>query len=139
MRNPWGTEDYKGDWCDSSSLWTDDLRRQAGSAVANDGEFFMTVADYRLHVSYTKINFNADNLSRAHHLTLGDAENNSTGTYFCKECTAHSYTLTSDTDQTVRVISHTWDARGTPNSCQAQFEKEGRYWKHYHYGWFNGG
>ena len=24
-RNPWGEEEYKGDWSDSSSLWTDDL------------------------------------------------------------------------------------------------------------------
>jgi hypothetical protein len=112
---------------------------QAGSTNKNDGEFFMTIEDYRSNVSYTKVNYNADNLSRAHHLTLDDAKNNSTGSIFCKECTAHSYTLKSETDQTVRVVGHTWDGRGTPNSCKAQYAKDGQYLKAYHYGWLNGG
>jgi hypothetical protein len=47
MRNPWGSETFKGDWSDKSSLWTDALREKAGSAIADDGEFFITVSDYR--------------------------------------------------------------------------------------------
>ena len=27
IRNPWGAEDYKGAYSDSSDKWTDDLRR----------------------------------------------------------------------------------------------------------------
>ena len=26
LRNPWGKENYKGDWADDSDKWTDDLR-----------------------------------------------------------------------------------------------------------------
>ena len=100
----------------------------------------MTIADYKAHTSRSKVNFNADGLSRAHHLTRDDGENNGTGSIFCTECTAHSYTLTSDTDQTVRVSVHNWAGRGTPNSCQAQYEKTSdNYLKHYNYGWVTGG
>ena len=27
MRNPWGSEKYKGDWSDNSELWTEELKR----------------------------------------------------------------------------------------------------------------
>lgn len=47
MRNPWGAEDYDGAYSDKSSLWTDALRKQAGSVIANDGEFFIPLADYK--------------------------------------------------------------------------------------------
>ena len=48
MRNPWGSnnEKYRGKWSDQSSVWTDDLRSQAGHLNANDGEFFMEFDDY---------------------------------------------------------------------------------------------
>jgi hypothetical protein len=99
MRNPWGSEDYKGDWSDKSSLWTDDLRSQVGGApIKNDGEFFITVADYRKHVKYTTVNYNEDKLTRAHHLTLNDKKNDGSGSTYCHDCTAHKYTLTSDKD-----------------------------------------
>ena len=48
IRNPWGAEEYKGDWSDSSTKWTPALRTQAGSVVKNDGEFFIPVADLEL-------------------------------------------------------------------------------------------
>lgn len=37
MRNPWGTEKYKGPWCDSCDEWTDETAKQAGHANSNDG------------------------------------------------------------------------------------------------------
>mmetsp|Transcript_34743 Transcript_34743/g.42709 ORF Transcript_34743/g.42709 Transcript_34743/m.42709 type:complete len:109 (+) Transcript_34743:119-445(+) len=30
VRNPWGRETYTGDWSDSSSLWTPELKKEAG-------------------------------------------------------------------------------------------------------------
>ena len=36
MRNPWGHEIYKGDWADSSELWTDDLAEEVGLEIKND-------------------------------------------------------------------------------------------------------
>ena len=47
MRNPWGAEEYDGAYSDNSPLWTPALRKQAGSVIANDGEFFIPLADYK--------------------------------------------------------------------------------------------
>jgi len=41
IRNPWNNERYTGPWSDSSSLWTPQLKREAGYTDANDGKFFM--------------------------------------------------------------------------------------------------
>lgn len=48
IRNPWGTEVYKGPWCDSCSEWTPDTRAQAGMTNANDGVFHIPVEEYAL-------------------------------------------------------------------------------------------
>ena len=47
IRNPWGKEEYKGPYSDSSKLWTDDLRKQAGATKNNEGVFFMPIADFK--------------------------------------------------------------------------------------------
>ena len=47
MRNPWGKEEYKGPYSDSSKLWTADLKKQAGYVKANDGVFFIPLADFK--------------------------------------------------------------------------------------------
>ena len=139
MRNPWGTETYHDDYSDESELWTDSLRQQAGSVVANDGEFFMPIEKFHSQVGYTQINRNVDNISRAHHLTIGDERNNGTGKNFCLHCTRHVYAIKSETDQTLNVMVGTWDARGTPSSCKSQFETKHGAPTAYHYAWFNGG
>lgn len=46
LRNPWGNSEYSGDWCDSSDLWDDKLRRQVGLTDADDGVFFMSLEDF---------------------------------------------------------------------------------------------
>lgn len=46
MRNPWGAEEFTGDWSDSSTKWTDELKEEAGWVSANDGSFFMSIEDY---------------------------------------------------------------------------------------------
>ena len=47
MRNPWGKEDYKGDWGDNSSKWTDALAKEVG-LVKNkkDGIFYISIEDF---------------------------------------------------------------------------------------------
>ena len=37
MRNPWGSENYNGDWSDGDSKWTPDLMKQAGHVSCDDG------------------------------------------------------------------------------------------------------
>jgi len=41
IRNPWSKEGYTGPWSDKSSLWTPQLKREAGYTDADDGKFFM--------------------------------------------------------------------------------------------------
>ena len=67
MRNPWGSERYTCDYSDSSDLWTDELREEAGATrfPVNEGIFFMTVEDlYRFGqstiVSYDTTNWHYD-------------------------------------------------------------------------------
>ena len=142
MRNPWGAETYHSDYSDESALWTDAMRKSAGSVSLNDGEFFVPISIYKKYTGYTQINFNVDNITRAHHLTLNDEKNNGTGRYYCKECTFHKYRIISEIDQTVHVKVGTWDARQTPSSCKSQFAKDEVYsysHKAWHYAWFNGG
>lgn len=46
MRNPWGSGEWKGDWCDSSDLWTDELRDEVDCKEEDDGIFHISVEDY---------------------------------------------------------------------------------------------
>ena len=50
-RNPWGSEKYTGKWSDKSDLWTDAMRNQAGSVMANDGIFFIPIEEYKIDFS----------------------------------------------------------------------------------------
>ncbi|XP_054422036.1 calpain-14 [Pteronotus mesoamericanus] len=51
LRNPWGKVEWKGDWSDSSSTW--DLLSPKEKIVLlrkdNDGEFWMTLKDFKTH------------------------------------------------------------------------------------------
>lgn len=43
MRNPWGTEAYKGEYSDlkRNSKMTDEMRAEVGDVKANDGSFWI--------------------------------------------------------------------------------------------------
>ena len=41
MRNPHGCSEWKGEWADGSSEWTDELNKMLGHTDADDGTFFM--------------------------------------------------------------------------------------------------
>ena len=46
LRNPWGSEKYKGPWCDSCAEWTAETEEQAGLMRSNDGVFFIPIDIY---------------------------------------------------------------------------------------------
>ena len=46
LRNPWGMEEFNGDWSDYSSKWTDDLKEEYNYYEKNDGDFFMGYKDF---------------------------------------------------------------------------------------------
>ena len=96
IRNPWGAETYKGDYSDKSAKWTPALRAEAGSTIANDGEFFIPLASYMTSFYETHINLNVDKMSRAHYLILDDPSAETRQTDECKgTCSYHKLTLKS--------------------------------------------
>ena len=46
MRNPWGSETYKGAWSDKSKKWTKKAMKETGHTKADDGVFWIELADY---------------------------------------------------------------------------------------------
>ena len=48
MRNPWGNKEWKGDWCDESTVWTEDLFKKLDhDKNSDDGTFFIEFKDFR--------------------------------------------------------------------------------------------
>ena len=46
IRNPWGHDEWKGDYSDNSYLWTPSLKKECVWKDDNDGIFFMPFTDY---------------------------------------------------------------------------------------------
>ena len=47
LRNPWGNGEWSGDWSDSSSKWTNDIRNQCGGVYKkDDGSFWMSYSEF---------------------------------------------------------------------------------------------
>lgn len=62
VRNPWGKTEFTGNWSDTSSLWTADLKKQVPSYIfnKNDGQFYMTIADFQKIFGYFTITYYKD-------------------------------------------------------------------------------
>ena len=70
LRNPWGDFEWRGDWSDSSSNWTPELREELEVTDKNDGAFWMSFADFchyfsrvqicRLNDNYKYVSYKAD-------------------------------------------------------------------------------
>ena len=61
LRNPWGKGEWKGDWSDSSHLWTPELRHQLGLVDEDDGIFFMSYEDFQKYFSNFDVCYYHDN------------------------------------------------------------------------------
>lgn len=56
LRNPWGKHEWNGDWSDSSSLWTPELKTSINlKDFSEDGIFFMAVEDYVKAYSWSEV------------------------------------------------------------------------------------
>ena len=55
IRNPWGQTEWTGDWSDNSSKWTPELKRQLNLEAADDGRFWMCLADFCHYFSMVTI------------------------------------------------------------------------------------
>jgi hypothetical protein len=67
LRNPWGSNEWTGEWSDNSPLWTDELRRVQKCNAANDGTFHIPFDDYLQQYAWTSIAVDNDrNYKRFH-------------------------------------------------------------------------
>jgi calpain-15 len=55
IRNPWGGFEWNGDYNDKSELWTEELKKEVGLEVKNDGIFHMAYSDFLKYFPYTFI------------------------------------------------------------------------------------
>lgn len=55
IRNPWGNTEWTGDWSDSSSLWTDAIKKQLGWVNQDDGSFWMRFEEFIYNYSTVTI------------------------------------------------------------------------------------
>ena len=47
LRNPQGSGEWKGEWSDKSKLWTEEMIRTLGIQDKDDGEFYMSMRDFK--------------------------------------------------------------------------------------------
>lgn len=46
LHNPWGRQEFNGDWSDSSNRWTPELLKELGHTTGDDGTFFISFLDF---------------------------------------------------------------------------------------------
>jgi len=46
IRNPWGEQEWTGDWSDKSDKWTPELKKELGWENSDDGRFWMPIKDF---------------------------------------------------------------------------------------------
>lgn len=120
LRNPWGSDSRnKGDYSDDSSLWTENLKREAGFTKADDGITWMTIEDFKRQFGYSMVNLDTTNMHHAAFLKLDDNSTDRPGeTSNCgAKCIRHVVKFTSTVAQKIYFSAHLWDARGQPRSC----------------------
>ena len=55
MMNTWGTNEWVGDWSDTSSKWTQEFKKEVGLEPKEDGIFWMSYEDYLQFYTTTHI------------------------------------------------------------------------------------
>jgi calpain-15 len=46
LRNPWGHQEWNGDWCDDSPLWTPQMKAEIELIEKDDGVFWIPHGDF---------------------------------------------------------------------------------------------
>ena len=55
MMNPWGAYEWKGDFCEGSSMWTNRLKKEMGEVNSNEGMFFIRFEDFLKYFEVTYV------------------------------------------------------------------------------------
>ena len=120
LRNPWGSEKWFGPWSDSSTEWTDDLRKQVDHLSDNDGKFFMSIEDYIWQIEYTEFNMDVTKWSHSYYSVIGDDEPVNRGAVFAgddKEYNVHKLQFYSQVDQRVSFSVHRYHPKHYHGVC----------------------
>ena len=123
IRNPWGSEDFKGKWSDGSSEWTEKFKSEVEyENNKKDGIFFMEINDYKMQVEETYHNFDVSDWHSAYFLKLNDdtqpLETPVFDDWICgNDCTTHTLTIKSSVAQDVWITAHQVDQRAIPKVC----------------------
>ena len=96
LRNPWGKDEWLGEWGDRSQVWTPRIRELLGQTAKNDGTFWMAFPDF---IQY----FSCVDICKSHE----DWYQNSVAERFTKEAVACG-TAQFANPYTIRVTSPTW-------------------------------
>jgi len=101
MRNPWASELYYADWCDSCDEWNNipqEDKDAVGFTNADDGVFFMPMQLYYDTFGWTHVTHDVQDWYSDYFLMLDDNthSDNPGDNYYCgSTCTKHTLTLTS--------------------------------------------
>ena len=61
IRNPWASNEWKGDWSDISTKWTPEIKELVGYSEKDDGIFHICIEDYLKYYTITSIAHYYDN------------------------------------------------------------------------------
>jgi hypothetical protein len=116
MRNPWGAEQYGGDWSDNWSGWTPEFQAQLPEVhqFANDGVFYIDLDSYMVNFSRTQVNQDTSDWNLKWFLMQDDPADASRATTECwgGTCTKHQIRITNNgADQAFHVGAHVWQDR----------------------------
>ena len=119
MRNPWGSEGFKGEWSDNSDKWTPALKEEVNlTKDMQDGYFYISINDVHKQCDMLWINYDNTNWQNDYFLMLDDPmTEKEPGSRCTGKCSSHKINITSEVDQTIHVSLHTWDKRAQPPSC----------------------
>ncbi len=107
LRNPWGNNEWSGDWSDNSKKWTPELMKKLNFKSGNDGTFYMKYEDYlkfytttyisKIHDNYFFQNQTFEyNISQAHNLVKVNVKSNGHGFFIFNQKSQRIYRLSKN-------------------------------------------
>ena len=108
LRNPWGRSEWTGAYADSDVFWTNnpDEAVRVGWLEKNDGDFFITVEDFKSHFASLAYNYDPTNWNLSYWLARGDGDTvgvAGTTSYCGALCKRSTFTIYSAVSQNIYV------------------------------------
>ena len=102
LRNPWGSERYKGPWCDDCDEWksvSQEVKDSLAFTSANDGVFYMPLEDYHIYFEETNVTFDISDgdWHEDHYLFINDEDRKNSDYYYDK--TKHEFTVKNTAEE----------------------------------------